>query len=428
MQQRNSFWEQDTMSNTKLQDIKSRFEIIGNSPLLNRALETAVKVAPTDMNVLVIGESGVGKENFSKIIHQLSRRKHNGFIAINCGAIPGGTIDSELFGHEKGAFTSAHESRKGYFETVNGGTIFLDEIGELPLETQSRLLRILESGEFIKVGSSKVQKTDVRIIAATNKDLLDLTTKNKFREDLYYRLSSVTIKIPSLRERKEDIAFLWAKFSSDVADKYHVPPLSLTREALSKIQDYRWPGNIRQLKNFVEQISILETDRNIDDKIIDKYLPEPTANSLTYSGGGAEQNSGINEREILYKFLFDLKRDISDIKDSLIRFVSGNAVPPTPNSNLPARMIDHNTYPPAIIRDDIIPIKQYHPSEEETYEDGEIVENHDPESLSLTNKEKELIERALDKHKGKRRLAAQDLGISERTLYRKIKEYNLEEE
>ena len=417
------------MTNSKLQEIKSRFEIIGNSPLLDRALETAVKVAPTDMNVLIIGESGVGKENFSKIIHSLSRRKHNGFIAINCGAIPAGTIDSELFGHEKGAFTSASDSRKGYFETVNGGTIFLDEIGELPFETQSRLLRVLESGEFLKVGSSKVQKTDVRLVAATNKDLLELTQKNKFREDLYYRLSTVNIKIPPLRERQEDIPFLWAKFSSDVADKYHVPPLSLTRDALHRIQEFRWPGNIRQLKNFVEQISILETDRNIDENAIMRYLPESKGNSLTFSGSTSEQSGGINEREILYKFLFDFKRDLSDIKDLLLRMNNGTAPAPAPQaSNLPTRIIEQPTYPPAIIRDEIIPMKQYHQQEDESYDEGEIVEHNTLESLYLTNKEKELIERALNKHRGKRRLAAQDLGISERTLYRKIKEYNLEEE
>ena len=421
------------MSTIKLQEIKNRFEIIGNSQLLNRALETAVKVSPTDMNVLVIGESGVGKENFSKIIHQMSRRKHNGFIAINCGAIPAGTIDSELFGHEKGSFTSAHDSRKGYFETVNGGTIFLDEIGELPFETQSRLLRVLESGEFIKVGSSKTQKTDVRIIAATNKDLLELTQKNKFREDLYYRLSSVTIKIPPLRERKEDIPFLWAKFSNDVADKYHVPPLSLSKEALARVIEYRWPGNIRQLKNFVEQISILETDREVDEKTIVKYLPEPTGSFLTYSNSAQEQNSGINEREILYKFLFDFKHDLSDIKELLMRFVSSAGTPmapmaPSQNANLPARIIEQPSYQTTPQREEFIPMKTYEHHDDDTFAEGVIVENSDAENLSLTTKEKEMIERALDKHKGKRRLAAQDLGISERTLYRKIKEYNLEEE
>lgn len=419
------------MSNNKLQDIKNRFEIVGNSPLLNRALEIAVKVAPTDMNVLIIGESGVGKENFSKIIHHLSKRKHNPFIAINCGAIPAGTIDSELFGHEKGSFTSAHDARKGYFETVNGGTIFLDEIGELPFETQSRLLRVLESGEFLKVGSSKVQKTDVRIVAATNKDLLELTQKGKFREDLYYRLSTVTIKIPPLRERKEDVPFLWAKFASDVADKYHIPPLGLDKQAMQRVQEFPWPGNIRQLKNIVEQVSVLETERELDESTMVKYLPAVAGNFLTYSNE-AQQGPNFQEREILYKFLFDFKRDLSDIRNILFQYVGNGSMPPAPMnpnvSNLPARIIDNTYNPtPAPPKDEYLPVVQPYNPNEETYDEGEIVESSTGETLSLSTKEKEMIERALQKHQGKRRLAAQDLGISERTLYRKIKEYNLEE-
>jgi DNA-binding NtrC family response regulator len=414
------------MAVSKLQDIKNRFEIVGNSPLLNRALEIAVKVAPTDMNVLVIGESGVGKENFSKIIHNLSRRKHNPFIAINCGAIPAGTIDSELFGHEKGSFTSAHEARKGYFETVNGGTIFLDEIGELPFETQSRLLRVLESGEFLKVGSSKVQKTDVRIIAATNKDLLELTQKGRFREDLYYRLCTVTIKIPPLRERPEDIPFLWIKFASDVADKYNVPPLFLTDSGMKKVQAFPWPGNIRQLKNIVEQVSILETGREIDANEIAKYLPATTGNFLTYNGD-SQQNPNYNERELLFKFLFDFKHDLSDIRDLLINIAGGSAVtaPLVPNVNLPTRFVE-NHYSAAPPKEEYIPVQPYR--DEEEFSDGEVLENALGENLSLSTKEKEMIELALKKNSGKRRLAAKDLGISERTLYRKIKEYNLEEQ
>jgi DNA-binding NtrC family response regulator len=419
----------------KLQEIKNRFEIVGNSPLLNRALEVAVKVAPTDMTVLILGESGVGKENISKIIHFLSRRKHNGFIAINCGAIPAGTIDSELFGHEKGSFTSAHEARKGYFETVDGGTIFLDEIGELPLETQSRLLRVLESGEFFKVGSSKVQKTDVRVIAATNKELLDLTQKGKFREDLYYRLSTVTIKIPALRERKEDIEFLFNKFASDIGDKYRVPPIELERNAMEMLKNFNWPGNIRQLKNFVEQVSILETERVLDRGIIEKYIPEiPTAAPGLPMNMDSGSFGGYQEREIMYKFLFDIKRDVSDLRNSIYELVkninkSGGAVP-EPNMGQGTRLL-------APINGDMNGTQIYHPEpnyapkysqNHEPIEEGIVIDNHPLEELlSLQDKEKEMIQKALNKHQGKRKIAAQELGISERTLYRKIKEYNLEE-
>lgn len=420
----------------KLQEIKNRFGIVGNSPLLNRAMEIAIKVAPTDMTVLVNGESGVGKENFSKIIHSLSKRKHNNFIAINCGAIPEGTIDSELFGHEKGAFTSAHDTRKGYFETVDGGTIFLDEIGELPLETQSRLLRVLESGEFLKVGSSKVQKTDVRVVAATNKDLLTLTQKNKFREDLYYRLSTVTIKIPPLRERKEDVPFLFAKFASDVSDKYRVPPLELKPDAMQLIQNFSWPGNIRQLKNIVEQVSILETDRELDAACMEKYLPDVPSSFLAPAGDGhGSHSSGFHERELLYKFLFDIKRDVSELRNTIVELIKNlnTHSPVTPpsvsgqprllSSNYDSELTTvNNTYTP-IVREDHFNGN----GDEEAVQFGEVIEESQDENLSLITKEKELIEKALAKHNGKRKMAAQELGISERTLYRKIKEYDLEE-
>jgi DNA-binding NtrC family response regulator len=417
----------------KLQEIKNRFEIVGNSTLLNRALEVAIKVSPTDMNVLILGESGVGKENISKIIHHLSRRKHNGFIAINCGAIPAGTIDSELFGHEKGSFTSAHEARKGYFETVDGGTIFLDEIGELPLETQSRLLRVLESGEFFKVGSSKVQKTDVRVIAATNKDLLELTQKNKFREDLYYRLSTVTIKIPPLRERVADIEVLFNKFASDIGDKYHVPPVELDHNAMEMVKAFNWPGNIRQLKNFVEQISILETERILHADILEKYIPQTpsTTTSLAMNMDG-NTFGGYQEREIMYKFLFDIKRDVSDLRNSIYELVkninkNGNAIGDqiSPGTRLLAQSSDSGATQIYNAEPKYTPS---YPRNNEIIEEGVVVD-HAPteEHLSLQDNEKEMIQKALHKHQGKRKIAAQELGISERTLYRKIKEYNLDE-
>jgi len=412
----------------KIQEVKNRFEIIGNSPLLIRALEVAVKVAPTDMTILILGESGVGKENFSKIIHHLSRRKHNPFIAINCGAIPEGTIDSELFGHEKGAFTSAHEARKGYFETVDGGTIFLDEIGELPLETQSRLLRILESGEFIKVGSSKTQKTDVRVIAATNKDLYEQAQKGKFREDLYYRLSAVSIRIPALRERKEDIPLLFAKFASDVSEKYHGPLLELQFDAMQKLQNFPWPGNIRQLKNIVEQISVLESDRLLTARAVERYLPELPGSFLVATGNGQSNGANYQEREILYKFLFEIKKDIGDLKTLIFGLLKNNDLSPNvqENINLPANLL------PAKYDDNravthYSPPVSYTPQMDMPYHESEVIENNGTESLSLQNQEKEMIKRALHRHAGKRKLASQELGISERTLYRKIKEYDLEE-
>jgi DNA-binding NtrC family response regulator len=414
----------------RIQDIKNRFEIVGKSPYLSRAIEKAIKVAPTDINVLITGESGVGKEAFSKIIHQMSRRKHGPFIAINCAAIPEGTIDSELFGHEKGSFTSAYEARKGYFETVNGGSIFLDEISELPLETQSRLLRVLETGEFIKVGSSKVQKTDVRLIAASNKDLMDLAQKAKFREDLYYRLTTVTIQIPPLRKRKEDIMFLFAKFANDFADKYKTPPIELTPDALELLKNQYWPGNIRQLKNTVEQMSILETERLITVDMLKNALPEvPASKELVIAGDHSNARESFNERDLLYKFLFDIKRDVAELKHLLYDvlqnediktgnlpksddFASQKLLKPVPSFSETvfheARQVDHFTQPVDYIHDP-----------------DEITDIR--ETLSLQDKEKEMIMEALKKHKSKRKPAANELGISERTLYRKIKEYGLDE-
>lgn len=410
-----------TITDSDIQNVKNRYEIVGNSPLLRRAIETAIKVAPTDLSILITGESGVGKEAFSKIIHSLSRRKHNNFIALNCGAIPAGTIDSELFGHEKGAFTSAHESRKGYFETVNGGTIFLDEIGELPLETQSRLLRVLETGEFLKVGSSKVQKTDVRILAATNKDLLEGIEKNKFREDLYYRLSTVIIRIPPLRDRKEDVMLLFVKFATDFADKYNIPPIDVTPEAEQLIIKHRWPGNIRQLKNFVEEISVLEANRTLDAQLVRQYLPVETSKTLSVINHDNEQRnqSGLNEREILYKFLFDIKNDIADLKSFLYQVLNQlGGIRNQPNISSINRLLSPGVKP----QNDSVFEKEY----EESYNEGEeVMESED--SLSIQDKEKELIRKALVKHNGKRKSAAKDLGISERTLYRKIKEYELED-
>lgn len=401
----------------QIQSVKHRFEIIGNSPLLTRAIEMAIKVAPTDITVLILGESGVGKEAFSKIIHNLSKRKHSTFIAVNSGAIPSGTIDSELFGHEKGAFTSAHDSRKGYFETANNGSIFLDEIGELPLETQSRLLRVLENGEFLKVGSSKSQKTDVRVVAATNKDLLARAEKGKFREDLYYRLSSVTIKIPPLRERKEDIPLLFMKFAYDFSDKYKVPPIEMDPSAEKLLVSYSWPGNIRQLRNIVEQISILETERSITAEILQNHLPETPNQTFTVAPmptGKTSSEGNLNERELLYKFLFEIKHDVSELKTMMYNLISGLRGQPT---NDHRRLLGAGGEYQA--PEDFVP-------HEEVHEFGatEPVENV---SLSLQDQEKEMIKRALQKHMGKRKPAAAELGISERTLYRKIKEFSLEE-
>jgi len=409
-----------------LQDIKQRFEIIGNSQLLNIALETAVKVSTTDITVLINGESGVGKEAFSKIIHAMSNRKHGPFIAVNCGAIPEGTIDSELFGHEKGSFTGAHETRKGYFETVSGGTIFLDEIGELPLETQARLLRILESGEFIKVGSSKVQKTDVRIVAATNRDLMELSYKGKFREDLYYRLSTVPIKVPALRERKEDIHLLFRKFSADFAEKYRSKPVVLEPDALNILQNYSWPGNIRQLKNIAEQLSVLDEDKIVNGPELSRVLPAEKPGLPMLIGSHAPEQQ-FSERDIFYKVLYDLRKDLSDLKSIVFDLMQSNQTthPGEPSKTFKSNFVREEQNPnPA--NQGFVNI----PNPVTANNSSQIIDiteaQAEPESLSIEDKEIELIRKSLKKHNGKRKKAAQELGISERTLYRKIKQYDME--
>jgi len=416
------------VSPAKIQEIKNRFEIIGNHPNLNRAIEKALKVAPTDISVLITGESGVGKEAFSKIIHHLSRRKHGNFIAVNCGAIPEGTIDSELFGHEKGSFTSAFEARKGYFETVNGGTIFLDEISELPLETQSRLLRVLESGEFLKVGSSKVQKTDIRLVAASNKDLLKLAENNKFREDLYYRLSTVVIQIPPLRQRKDDIFALAAKFATDFAEKYHTPIIEFSPDAVEMLKAQYWPGNIRQLKNLVEQISILEQDRIITSEILRDYLPEVQSKELVrYEVPQNDPFENIKERDILYKFLIDIKKDLSETKSLLFEVISKIQ---TKGEEITTGVeLATNKFIRTAASLPIPEIRIIEPQEKQhtSIEVPGAYASEVSEPLSLTDKEKEMIREALIRYKGKRKPAAAELGISERTLYRKIKEYDLED-
>ena len=403
-----------------LQSIKNRFGIIGNSPALNHALNVAVQVAATDLSVLINGESGVGKEVFSQIIHSLSARKHNPFIAVNCGAIPEGTIDSELFGHEKGSFTGAVDSRKGYFETVNGGTIFLDEIGELPLGTQARLLRVLEAGEYIRVGSSKVQKTDVRVIAATNKELIEFTQTNKFREDLYYRLNTVPIRVPALRDRKEDIPLLFRKFVADFADKYKANPVQLDEDARNVLINYPWPGNVRELKNIAEQISVLSKEKNISGNTLKSFLPEHNYSRLPVLSGAAgvvSHSEFANEREILYKLFFDMKKDVNELKKMFFDLLQNpsmaqhSTVFPAEN-NLKEFTTGQLTGQPVLIH--------HNSAEIQHHEDVE-------ESLSIIDKEKELIIKALKKHKGKRKDASLDLGISERTLYRKLKEYDIEE-
>jgi transcriptional regulator with PAS, ATPase and Fis domain len=416
------------ITDNEIQNIKQRFGIIGNSTLLNNAVRVAMQVAPTDMSVLITGESGSGKESFSKIIHYMSPRKHGQFIAINCGSIPEGTIDSELFGHEKGSFTGAHEARKGYFEVTNGGTIFLDEIGEMPLGTQARLLRVLENGEFIKVGSSKVQKTDVRVVAATNVNLMRNVEEGKFREDLYYRLSTVPIYVPPLRERGKDIELLFRKFASDFSDKYKVKPISLTDDAKEILLKYRFPGNIRQLKNLVEQISVLSSEhKEIDSTILLNYLPKENSLPALYKNPSGEKES-LSERDILYKVLFDMKKDVTDLKKLVLENYSnvGKAT---------QLMKDHPGLFEGIDGDTNIPhepvILNLNPSANNNIEHSEDVHDitHETEedSLSIEKKEKELIIRALQKNNNKRKYAARDLGISERTLYRKIKQYDLEE-
>jgi DNA-binding NtrC family response regulator len=406
------------------QTIKNRFGIIGNSPSLMYALDVAIQVANTDLSVLINGESGVGKEVFSHIIHSLSARKHNPFIAVNCGAIPEGTIDSELFGHEKGSFTGAVDSRKGYFETVNGGTIFLDEIGEMPLGTQARLLRVLEAGEYIRVGSSKVQKTDVRVIAATNKDLLEYTHSGRFREDLYYRLSTVPIRVPALRDRKEDIYLLFRKFAVDFAERYKSPPVQLDDNAKNVLMNYPWPGNVRQLKNLAEQISVLSEDKNITGEQLIKFLPETNFTRLPVLASGTQQGTNqkefANEREILYKLFFDVKKDVTELKRMFFDVLQN-----------PSSINGNNNFQNEKLLDDFrnqqnTPVLST--SQPLVLNNNNIDQHHEvEESLSIMDAEKELIIKALKKHRGKRRDASSDLGISERTLYRKLKEYNINE-
>ena len=397
----------------KIKTIKQKFGIVGNSTPLNHAIEVAVQVAPTDMTVLISGESGTGKESFSKIIHSISKRKHGQFIAVNCGAIPEGTIDSELFGHEKGSFTGANESRKGYFEVTDKGTIFLDEIGEMPLSTQSRLLRILENGEFMKVGSSKVQKTDVRIIAATNVNLEDAVRNKKFREDLFYRLNTVPIIVPPLREREEDISLLFRKFASDFSDKNHINPIRLSEEAKKELMKYRFPGNIRELKNITEQMSVLEIERNVDLETVKNNIPD-TNNLPALSNTNLDSDDeNYNERDILYKILFDLKNDVTEMKKIIDNILNTND-----NVHLDSKDTE-------LIEERKILINETNNHNNENYQEVTEVE-FDGESLSIEKKEKELIIKALRKNRNKRKYAAKDLGISERTLYRKIKHYNIE--
>ncbi len=419
------------MNDKELLSIKQRFGIIGNSPTLNHAIRVAIQVAPTDMSVLITGESGSGKESFSKIIHQVSSRKHGQFIAINCGAIPEGTIDSELFGHEKGSFTGAHEARKGYFEVTNGGTIFLDEIGDMPLNTQAKLLRVLEYGEFIKVGSSKVQKTDARVVAATNTDLYESVSYGKFREDLYYRLNTVPIFVPPLRERGSDIDLLFRKFATDFADKYRVKPIQLTPEAKQLFLRFRFPGNIRQLKNIVEQISVLEVDREISNDTLLKYMPDSSRSVPMLLKNDKNVKDGFSERDLLYKVLFDLKKDLNDLK----RVVHENFQ----NVGSGRQLIEDNEELFNNIREEIPPVSlekndepylldiKTEPTKTGTTEIQDISHETEEESLSIEKKEKELVIKALRKNNNKRKNAAQDLGISERTLYRKIKQYELDD-
>ena len=412
-----------------LQALKQRFEIIGNSIGLNRALEKAMQVAPTDISVLITGESGVGKEVIPKIAHQLSHRKHSKFIAVNCGAIPEGTIDSELFGHEKGAFTGATQTRAGYFEVADGGTIFLDEVGELPLTTQVRLLRVLENGEFIKVGSSKVQKTNVRIVAATNVNMQEAIKKNKFREDLYYRLSTVEINLPPLRKRPEDIHLLFRKFCSDFAQKYSMPTIKLDEEAISILTNYRWDGNIRQLKNIAEQLSVLEENRTIKKDVLIDYLPNLGDNLPAIISEKSENSEFNNEREILYKVLFDMKGDLNDLKKLTLELMQTSNISEFKKNNeqLINKVYQNENYS-SEKNIEIVNVENNKSTEEnKDFEDkfDYIQEVKAIESLSIQEKELELIKKSLEKHAGKRKLAAEELGISERTLYRKIKQFDL---
>lgn len=425
------------MNKQDLQNIKLRFGIIGNNEELNRAIDIAMQVANTDLSVLVMGESGVGKESFPQIIHQFSRRKHGPYIAVNCGAIPEGTIDSELFGHEKGSFTGAISDRNGYFAEASGGTIFLDEVGELPLSTQARLLRVLETGEYIKVGSSKVQKTDVRIIAATNIDFADAIASGRFREDLYYRLNTVPIKVPPLRNRQQDILLLFRKFASDCSEKYQMPSIQLTDDAKQMLLSYEWPGNIRQLKNITEQISILETNRDINSALLSQYLPSPTSvtrglPSLLSSPAGNKHFE--SEREILYQVLFDLRRDVTELRQMVHNLMAeknattGTHQAETHSVNYLPEMESIHEHPLMVapIVNAVPQVSKINPQHTATSIAEEIQDEYVEENLSLDEVEKEMIRKALERHNGKRRYAAADLKISERTLYRKIKEYGLE--
>lgn len=413
------------ITENEIQSIKQRFGIIGNSPMLNNAVRVAMQVAPTDMSVLITGESGSGKESFSKIIHFLSPRKHGQFIAINCGSIPEGTIDSELFGHEKGSFTGAHEARKGYFEVTNGGTIFLDEIGEMPLGTQARLLRVLENGEFLKVGSSKVQKTDVRVVAATNVNLMKKVEEGKFREDLYYRLSTVPIFVPPLRDRGNDAELLFRKFATDFAEKYRVKPITLTEDAKHELLQYRFPGNIRQLKNLVEQISVLSTERKeIDAETLRRYLPKDSLVPALYRVPGVEKD-GLSERDILYKVLFDMKKDVIDLKKIVLDLLNGQGRAGELVKENPRLFEDIDE--PHVSKEPVVLNIQSQGTVDHGEEIQDITHETEEDSLSIEKKEKELIIRALRKNNNRRKYAARDLGISERTLYRKIKQYELED-
>ena len=416
------------MTKAEIQQVKLRFGIIGNNEALMRAIDIAIQVAPTDLSVLITGESGVGKESFPQIIHQYSRRKHGQYIAVNCGAIPEGTIDSELFGHEKGAFTGAIGERKGYFGEADGGTIFLDEVGELPMPTQARLLRVLETGEFIKVGSSKVEKTNVRIVAATNVNLTQAIADGRFREDLYYRLNTVPIQVPALRERGEDVVLLFRKFASDFAEKYRMPAIQLTEDAKQLLLAYSWPGNVRQLKNITEQISIIETNREINASILKNYLPEQNnAQRLpALFGVKNESKSFESEREILYQVLFDMRQDVTELKKLVHEIMTERAAvgspavtPATYYTPAPAVVASVPAAVPTIIHPSVKPA----PAMDDDIQD---TEEYVEESLSLDEVEKEMIRKALERHHGKRKSAAKDLNISERTLYRKIKEYGLD--
>ena len=411
-----------------VQQVKQRFGIIGNSPLLNRALEVDIQVAPTDISVLVTGESGTGKEIIPQVIHNLSSRKHGEYIAVNCGAIPEGTIDSELFGHEKGSFTGAAGSRQGYFEVANGGTIFLDEVAELPMQTQVRLLRVLETGEFIRVGSSKAIKTNVRVVAATNENMQRAIASGKFREDLFYRLSTVPIQLPALRNRQEDIHLIFRKFAHDFAEKYRMPAIKLNDDAVQLLVNYPWPGNIRQLKNLVEQLSVIETARDIDGFILSSYLPQNTEKLPQIIGENSQEN--FSERELMYKVLFDMKKDLNELKKLVVEILQqGNSVALTSDQSAVVNRIyqevNENVKNTGLLLPSaaapIVESNYHYPTATEPYEAHVEVE----ESLSLEDREKELISKALEKHRGKRKHASSELGISERTLYRKIKEYKL---